>query len=105
MADKIIQLSDGTDNMFPANKRMSIQINANTTTSVTNLSKYSHGILYGEFAGRAYSCPFDVRSIESGHQFYVSSSAYLNYTGSLANNTMTTSNVTGFTRIVVVLYT
>lgn len=110
MADKIIKLSDGTDNLYPQNKNSGwIGLTANTSTSVSNLSKYSHGILYAFTtlggSARAISAPFNVASIGTPHCLYCNSSSYLYFTGNLTNNTITTSGVTGMSSIGVVLYT
>lgn len=85
-------------------RRLATQLPLNGTIGIDNLETYSFGIIYGEYANQYYSMPFDVASIESKHQMYISESAYINYQGSLTNRHITTSNNHGFTRVVVVLY-
>lgn len=85
-------------------RRRAAQLSINGSTSIPLFNTYTFGIIYGEYANQYYSMPFDVMSIESKHQMFISNSAYIDFQGSLANGTITTSNNTGFTRIVVVLY-
>lgn len=80
-----------------------MQLSLSGSSTVSGLSYYSFGILYGEYSGSAYPFPFDVESlIASKHQFFASSSAYCNARGGA--DSITISENHGFTRLVVALY-
>jgi hypothetical protein len=85
-------------------RRLAVQLSINGTIGIANLGTYTFGIIYGEYSNQWYSMPFDVMSIESRHQMYISDSAYIDFRGSLNNQSISTSNNKGFGRIVCVLY-
>ena len=87
-------------------RRRAIQASlfADNTITNPNLSSYSIGIIYGIYSNQVYSMIFDVASIESKHQMYISNSAYLNFIGNLTTNVISFSNVVGFTQAYIILY-
>ena len=86
-------------------KRTAAQIATSGTSAVSGLSYYMFGVFYGEYAGSAYSFPFDVESLgASKHQMFASTSAYCDVKADLTNNAISVTNNHGFSRLVVVLY-
>lgn len=91
---------------LPKIRRFSAFVSLSSSTSITGLSNGFFGILYGKFTtnNKWYSMAVDIASIEIAHQFYVSSSAYCNFNGSLTNNTISVTENVGFTSLVFVLF-
>ena len=106
MANKLIQLSEGADNLYPGTLRKGIQLEGSTgTVSIPGVSNAKFGMLIGIYATRAYTGVFDVASAaNTGHQMYISNSAYCNYQLNLQNETITISTLVGFTDLYVMLY-
>lgn len=82
-----------------------LSINGVTQLDI-DLSQYSHGIVYAYYSANShwYSAPIDVLSFESLLQIFISNSAYMDIKANLATNQVTTSNVTGFTQLALILY-
>lgn len=79
-------------------------IPANTPTTIDTLSLCKFGIIYGRYSNQWYTNMFDVASLGSKHQMYISQQAYCNYMADLQNNTFTVQGLVGFDQIIIVLY-
>lgn len=80
------------------------------STSIPNLSKYRHGILYARHASliRWFSCPFDIANIIDvgiASQFYITNDCYIrDYLLSKQDNLIHINGVTGIDKVFVCLY-
>lgn len=83
--------------------RNGIQVSPGDNT-LSSLSSCKFGILYGRYSNIWFSMAFDVASLGSTHQMFISSNAHCNYTANLSTNKFTVSDVVGFDTMVVVLY-
>lgn len=97
-------LDESKASAYDLHYRRATIIPENTPTTIDTLSLCKFGIIYGRYSNQWYTNMFDVASLGSKHQMYISQQAYCNYMADLQNNTFTVQALVGFDQIIIVLY-